>query len=397
MFIGLAVALALSLSDAKTITLKRVPNEEYVANLMKLEGAALHSRLQQSLLEEEDETSQKRNLRTEDLVLKKEEEVAIKDYSNAQYYGEVGIGTPPVTFKVVYDTGSSNLWVPMVGCKHCGIKFIAEKTKYDPNKSSTYQEDGADFEITYGSGSVSGNFAEESILLADDIIVKEQHFGMIKDAGGLGLAYLLGKFDGILGLGFESISIDNVETVFGNAVSQGAVDKPVFAFYLGNDADGELTLGGYDETKFKGDLNYVPLLESTYWEIALDSIHAGIIHLTKETTAIVDSGTSLITGPTLLVMQLALSIGAMPTLTGQYTIKCDKVDFIPDIVFNINGKDYALSGKDVVIEAQGQCIFAFMGLNIPKGPKWILGDVFMRKYYTVFDYGQKQVAFAEAV
>ena len=44
------------------------------------------------------------------------------------------------------------------------------------------------------------------------------------------------------------------------------------------------------------------------------------------------------------------------------------------------------------------CIFAMMGMDFAEpGPKWILGDVFMRQYYTVFDYEGKRVSFAPAV
>jgi Eukaryotic aspartyl protease len=97
-----------------------------------------------------------------DTMLRKGESESIKDYANAQYYGTVSIGTPPQSFQVIFDTGSSNLWVPHVGCTHCGNPFFGSKSKFDHTASSSYQEDGADFEIMYGSGSVSGYFSSDN-------------------------------------------------------------------------------------------------------------------------------------------------------------------------------------------------------------------------------------------
>jgi Eukaryotic aspartyl protease len=65
-----------------------------------------------------------------------------------QYYGYVSIGTPPKSFRVVIDTTSSNLWVPSVGCSHCG-NFFGGKFKYNHDYSHTYQEDGTGFKIIY--------------------------------------------------------------------------------------------------------------------------------------------------------------------------------------------------------------------------------------------------------
>lgn len=371
------VAVVKPVTSSTTITLHKRPNEELVAAHLKRENEALVAlhQLEESspqLYEQVSRAVTKAHLRGDAVPdIKKGESESIKDYANAQYYGAISIGNPPQSFEVIFDTGSSNLWVPKVGCTHCGNPFFGKKSKYDHETSSSYAEDGKDFEIMYGSGSVSGFFSLDDVTLADDIVIKGQRFAEVQDAGGLGMAYSFGKFDGILGLGFTSISIDGTPTVFENAIQQNAVDQPVFSFYLGDNGPGELTFGGYDTSKFTGDLTYVKLLSATYWEIALDGAAAGDYHSTPNDdgspiTAIVDSGTSLITGPKKEIAKLAKAVGAKGNIVGEYTIPCDKVDEMPDIVFTIDGKEYTIPGKNAIISAQGTCLFAFMGMDFPK-------------------------------
>lgn len=187
----------------------------------------------------------------------KAENVIIKDFSNAQYYGTIEIGTPPQPFTVIFDTGSSNLWVPKVNCKNCGYWFInGGKKKYDESESSTFKEDGSDFHIQYGSGDVKGFFSVDNVVLADDLVIADQKFAEVSDAGGLGAGYIMGQFDGILGLGFEGLALGGAKTVFKNAIDQNVVEKSMFAFDLGDNSDGELTLGGYGELSIC-DFNHV--------------------------------------------------------------------------------------------------------------------------------------------
>jgi len=373
-------------SKTTTVELHKRADEELVVNFLKRESQALLALSKADRLPFDDPRlvqqvartvltgdlpSHLRGVPVSPLILQKSESEYIKDYANAQYYGSVSIGNPPQSFQVIFDTGSSNLWVPKVDCTHCGNPFFGKKSKYDHDASKTYEKDGADFEIMYGSGSVSGFFSKETVTLADDIEVTGQRFGEIEDAGGLGMAYSFGKFDGILGLGFTSISIDKATTVFENAIQQHAVDQPLFSFYLGDNGPGELTFGGYDPEKFQGDLEYVKLMSATYWEIPLDGASAGNYHTDPNEdgtpiTAIVDSGTSLITGPKKEISKLAAAVGAKPNIVGEYTIDCEKIGDMPDIIFTIDKKDYIIPGKKAVIQAQGICLFAFMGMDFPK-------------------------------
>ncbi len=198
--------------------------------------------------------------------------IVINDYENAQYYGQISLGTPEQKFNVIFDTGSSDLWVASSNCdSSCG-----RHAEYNSDISSTYIVNGESFNITYASGPVNG-YESQDVLTLGGLVVQNQIFAEVTNAAGLGAAYKLGKFDGILGLAFPVLSVNHVPTVFENVVDQGLVSSSEFAFYLGDSRldKGELLFGGVDPKHYKGSFSYVPLKRETYWEVDLVGFSVG--------------------------------------------------------------------------------------------------------------------------
>jgi hypothetical protein len=316
--------------------------------------------------------------------------VIIDDFSNAQYYGEIEVGTPGQKELVIFDTGSANLWVPNTK------PWLTSHNIYDHSKSSTYKANGTTFAIQYGSGPVSGVFSSDTVTIGD-LKLTDYTFAEVDKTSGLGLGYRFGKFDGILGLGWDSISVGGVTTPMKALVASGQLQQPVFAFYLGNNQPGELLFGGVDQKHYTGDFSFVPLSSETYWQVKLDGVKLADVSFSTTDKAIVDSGTSLLAGPTDDINKIATKLGAKSVLGKEWIVDCSAA--IPDLSFTLGGKSYTLSKSDLILQASGsQCILGLMGIDVPAphGPLWILGDVFMRKYYVQFDWGQQRLGFATA-
>merc|ERR1711862_317204 len=308
----------------------------------------------------------------------------LNNYLDAQYYGPIDLGTPAQTFNVVFDTGSSNLWVPSKKCPIWEVACIAHN-RYDSGKSSTYKENGTDFEIQYGSGSMSGFLSSDTCCVAG-VCVADQTFAEATHEPGL--SFLAAKFDGILGMAFPGISVKGVTPVFNNMVDQGVVEAPIFSFWLNrnpnDDLGGVMVLGGSDPSLYEGEITYVDVTAATYWQIQMDGLALG------DNAALGCNGGCVgIVGTEILPGQ------------GQYAVDCNTVDSLPVFSFTIGGKVFELTGRDYILEVsqlgQTQCISGFFGLELPMGPWWIMGDVFIGKFYSEFDMGNMRVGFATAV
>jgi len=332
--------------------------------------------------------------RTQSIDADGNHKIPVNNFLNAQYFSEICIGTPPQEFKVVLDTGSSNLWVPST---QCGSIACYLHNKYDSTSSKTYKSNGTSFEIRYGSGSLSGFVSQDDVTIGD-ITIKDQLFA--EATAEPGLAFAFGRFDGILGLGYDSISVNKIPPPFYTMIEQGKLDYPVFAFYLGGTEDqSEAIFGGIDKKHYTGKMVKLPVRRKAYWEVDFDAITFGdqVANL-DNTGAIVDTGTSLIALPTTIAELLNEEIGAKKGWNGQYSVECSARDSLPDLTFTLTGHNFTITAYDYILEVQGSCISAFMGMDFPEpvGPLAILGDAFLRRYYSVYDLGENAIGLAKA-
>ncbi|WZZ80123.1 hypothetical protein YC2023_100695 [Brassica napus] len=298
-----------------------------------------------------------------------------------------------------------------------------------------------------------------------------------------------------------------------NMLKQGLIKEPVFSFWLNRNAEdeegGELVFGGVDPKHFKGQHTYVPVTQKGYWQFDMGDVLIGGAptgYCESGCSAIADSGTSLLAGPTTIITMINHAIGAsgvasqqcktvvdqygqtildlllsetqpkkicsqiglctfdgkrgvsmgiesvvdkenaklsngvgdaacsacemavvwiqsqlrqnmtqerildyvnelcerIPSPMGESAVDCAQLSTMPTVSLTIGGKVFDLAPHEYVLKvgegAAAQCISGFIALDVapPRGPLWILGDVFMGKYHTVFDFGKAQVGFAEA-
>jgi len=353
----------------------------------------------------------------------------LHNFRDAQYYGTVSIGTPEQEFRVVFDTGSANIWVPSASCDSLAC---AVHSSFNPAASSTFKphlktkgKGVQKVEIRYGSGTIHGRVANDVVGIGS-VRAKGQAFVLAEEE--LSPAFAVAHFDGIVGLGFQSISVGDLPTLMNTLKKQHGLKSSIAAFYLPASvhARGEVMLGGLNPACYTGNVTWIPVSDPGYWQIDLESVdiskrikkedeYVGTFHREQKAgkiSVIVDTGTSLIAAPSQFVHELLSGI-KYHELSGQFFVNCiEAKSSLASVIFRVAGgrdiaADLRLEAEDYVLDigipgpfnSGPQCMIGFMAMDLElQGnahvPSWILGDVFLRKFYTAFDNDSKKVGFA---
>jgi cathepsin D len=308
------------------------------------------------------------------------------------YWGTMSLGTPPQPFKVIFDTGSGNLIVPS---SDCTVPGCAPHRKYNRNASSTAQavtnEKGESYsEITFGTGQISGDFFHDKLCIGDSMCIDANFIAADKETTE---PFQEIPFDGIMGMGFSDLSMGAGFNIVDDLTAKGALPGGQFSFYLTDDGDSEVTFGGYRPEYLASDIVWAPVKKESYWQVGIDDITfdntpKGLCGGGCEVA--VDTGTSMLAGPSDLVEKLSDMVNAKSD--------CSNFDQLPKIGFKIGEKVLNLRPDDYMDRSGNDCSFSLMSLDVPppKGPLFIFGDPFLRRFVTVFDRKESRVGFGVA-
>lgn len=299
------------------------------------------------------------------------------------------LGSREEAFTVVPDTGSSNVWAYS---STCWSAPCWTHNTYHAKKSSTYEKDGTNFEITYGSGSIKGFQSKDTVYFGD---LQAEHFpfGEIKSADGI--AFLVGKLDGILGLGFDTISINDDPVFFEEANTE---DKS-FSFVMKDKSEESyMVIPGYETDVYaETDFTFHDVIEKAYWSLNLTEVKVNgqVIEFTRELPKfVVDSGTSLSIGP-------APFIDAIFANIPEVAQDCSNLEELPSISFTIDEVEYTMAPEDWVLNVDSWlgsgCLNGIQGGQLPDEFNYfIVGDNFFRGKVVHFvqDQENPRVGFA---
>ncbi|QRV81439.1 aspartyl protease [Ceratobasidium sp. AG-Ba] len=320
---------------------------------------------------------------------------------DVSYIVPVTIGNQ--SFRLIADTGSSNTW-------------IGASTPYMPGPASV--KDGRFVSVTYGSGSFSGSQYSDTVLLGN-MSVKNQSISVANYSEGFE------GTDGILGLGPEKLtqgtitgSQSLIPTVLQTLEAQQTIQQNVLGVYFQpitgpnmTEANGELSFGGPDPSRYIGDITYANItsnsLYSSYWGIDVDQVSfdgSNSTILIQAVSAIVDTGTTLTYLPSPALD--AFCTAADGIIDRETTLPVFTHRPTSNLTFTISNTRFTLSPDQYLVPADQYEIF---GLDSTRFYAWlgdggglgavnfIIGQKVLEHLYSVYDTTNSRVGLAYAL
>ncbi|KAF2086041.1 acid protease, partial [Saccharata proteae CBS 121410] len=322
-----------------------------------------------------------------------------QDGTDYSYFSAFKFGDSPTSYYLLLDTGAANTWVMGSSCTSAACS--AHNT-LGPSDSSTLGISTASFSITYGTGAVNGTLAHDTLSFSH-YVLPGFNFGLATETSADFSSY---PMDGILGLGRAHSSTYSTGTIIDALSASSLIPHTLFGIHLSRSADsapnnGVLTFGHVDPDIYTGAITYTPAINTTtgFWEVSLDDAAVAGTNLNMSNrTAIIDTGTSFVLIPTADAVALHAQIPGAAQQGGAsgeiWTLPCSTTT---QLELGFGGRMFNVSHLDYVGARLGNqtCQSNIIGRQTFGATQWLVGEVFLKNVYTVFDDGGQRVGFAE--
>jgi len=301
------------------------------------------------------------------------------------YIATIQIGSNHKPFRMLIDSGSADTWVASSSCTECGN----DHQRLGPDASSTFSSTGNKFQITYGTGSVSGVLGHDDVTIAG-LKLRNHTLGIATDQSR-DFTDPSVPFDGLMGLARSQLSNAGTPTPIDALFASGQVSAPVMGYRLGRVADGrndgEVTFGGVDKQRFSGALIEVDnVSRQGFWEAAMDKVSFGGRDLgLAGRTAILDTGTTLIVAPKRDADAVHAAIpGSKSDGQGGYYIPCTTRQ---SLSLTFGGEEFPIDPRDMLFlpvdqnNLEGDCISAISSGQVGQENEWLVGAVWLKNLY----------------
>jgi cathepsin D len=317
-----------------------------------------------------------------------------EDGQDLSYFSAVKFGSKGKEMWMLLDTGAANTWVMGSNCTTSAC--LAHDT-FGSQDSSTLHVTATPWSVSYGTGTVEGVTVTDTVAFANYSV--EMGFGSATFTSNDFNNY---PMDGILGLGRTASNQIGTPTVMQVLDNNNLLQANILGIHLQRNSDGakdgQITFGGVDHSKFQGSLSYTATVsaDSNLWEIPVDDVAvSGSSCKFTGRSAIIDTGTSYVLMPPEDAKILHAQIPGSTNTGGSpnFMIPCSTTKTIQ---FTFSGVTYSVQPKDYVSKVNSvgkMCASNIIGQQAYSANQWILGDVFLKNVYTVFDFDKDRIGF----
>ncbi|TID22564.1 hypothetical protein CANINC_003339 [Pichia inconspicua] len=334
----------------------------------------------------------------------------------------VGSELDPVS--VIVDTGSSDFWVPSKLNTNCAPNDFKTNTSldfqietwghmrntyyincsiygtFDPTLSTSVDYNNSDFSVVYSSFQYAyGSYLQEIV------INEEQNLGMLN----LAVANTSSEGVGILGIGALEMEYTALKQNYTYAnfpfqlVNNGKVGRASYSIYL-NETKGEILFGAVDHSKYTGTLLTFPMIDLSEFETyKIGAITMNSLGIEEEgknkklfsgfVPVLIDSGSSQLQFPQKMMNAFIDELNLQKVSSNIFITNCNNLK-AKKLTFEFHGSLFGVPLSDNFVKTSGnQCA---LNISFTSNNYIVLGNNFMKQYYTIFDWEDRSISIAKA-